>query len=339
MAVDRDDPAGRIRAMLEGFMVSQIVTTAAVLDVPDHLADGPRTAEELAALTATDVDALRRVLRAWCALGLVQADADGRYRGTALAAPLRAGAAGSLYGAARLCALEYFQAWGELLHSLRTGGSAFEHRHGRTLWQHLAGDEEAARAFAHAMSFNMGKALRPVLDGYDFSGAMVVADIGSATEAALLTAILARYPSVRGLAFDLPEPSRQCRAALEAAGLSDRCTVVAGDFLDGVPAGADVYVLQAVLHNWDDERAGRILRNCRAAMPPSGRLLVVEQPVGGEVDGLRPALWDLDMMVLFGGRERTVEEYLRLIGSAGFGEVRVLPTGGALTLFEANNCE
>ena len=332
-----DDRSDRLFEMLDGFAISQIAAAAAQLGAWDHLAAGPLTADQLAGLTGTQVEPLRRLVHAWCLLGLLTpADDRGRYRAAPLLELLGTGAPGSLTGMARLYGQEYYRAWGELLHTVRTGESGFERFHRTSLWKHLAGNDGAAQAFAHAMTFNVMRHIPRILESFDFSTAKLVVDVGAAN-GELLAAILARHPALRGIAFDLPRVADRSGTVFEDRGLAQRCEVVTGDFFETVPRGGDLYVLKAVLHNWDDERAVRILENCRAAMAPGGRLLVIESPRSDASDDLGLVLKDLWMMVLFGGRDRTTPEYVSLIERAGFAHAEVVPGPGSPALIQATN--
>jgi hypothetical protein len=336
-----DDPGERLLDLLNGFAVSQIVCTAAQLELAEHLAAGPATLEQLAAATRAHAETLHRLLQACCLLGLARHDdTTGRYHATPLLELLGHDAPRSLSGVARLYGVEYFRAWSELLHTVRTGGSAFERSHGATLWSHLAADDQAAAAFAQAMTFNVRRHIPRILEAHDFSAAGTIVDVGAAN-GELLAAILSSYPSARGIAFDLPRVAERSGTVFEARGLAGRCQVVTGDFFEAVPAGGDLYLLKAVLHNWDDERAAWILRSCRAAMAPGARLLVIETPgpdpaTGAAVrDELPLVMKDLWMMVLFGSRDRTAGEYVRLIEDAGFAEVGVVPGTANPALIQA----
>jgi len=330
-----DDRSERLLEMLNGFAISQIVSAAAQLEIPAHLAGEALTAEQLAARTDTHVEPLHRLAQAWCLLGLVrQDDVSGRYQGTPLLELLGRDSPRSLSGIATLYGQEYYRAWGELLHTVRTGRSAFEHHHRASLWSYLADHDQAATAFGHAMTFNARRHIPRILDSYDFSAASVIVDIGAAN-GELLAAILSNYPEARGIAFDLPRVAERSGTVFEERGLAHRCEVVTGDFFDAVPTGGDLYILKAVLHNWEDERATRILQNCRAAMSPGGRLLVIETPGPGASNELPLVLKDLWMMVLFGGRDRTTSEYMKLVENAGFTEIGIVPGAGYPVLIQA----
>lgn len=335
------DPSDPLFEMLDGFAISQIVSAAALLEIPEHLAAGARTAEQLATATHTHVEPLGRLMQAWRLFGLLlQDEVPGRYRGTPLLALLGSESPRSLSGMARLYGQEYYRAWGELLHTVRTGRSAFEQHHGTSLWSHLADNDQAARAFAQAMTFNVKRDVPRILDGYDFSGAKLVVDVGAAS-GELLAAILARYPGARGIAFDLPRVAARSSTVFEDRGLAHRCEVITGDFFEVVPAGGNLYLLKAVLHNWDDERAVRILQRCHAAMSPGSRLLIIENPgpEAGASNELRSVMKDLWMMVLFGSGDRTISGYVKLAESAGFTEVDVVPGPGYPVLIQATRCD
>jgi hypothetical protein len=331
------DPGDRLLEMLDGSAISQIVSAAALLEVPEHLAAGARTAEQLAAATHSHVEPLRRLMQAWCLFGLLEQDErPGHYRGTPALASLGGQSTRSLSGMARLYGQEYYWAWGDLLHTVRTGRSAFEHHHGTSLWGYLANHDQAAQAFAQAMSFNVKRDIPGILERYDFSGAKLVVDVGAAN-GELLAAILASYPDLRAIAFDLPRVSGRSGTVFEARGLVQRCEVMTGDFFESVPAGGDLYLLKAVLHNWDDERAIRILERCHAAMSPGSRLLIIENP-GPEAETSsdpRTVMKDLWMMVLFGSGDRTISGYRKLARSAGFTEVEIVPGPGHPALIQA----
>jgi hypothetical protein len=178
-----------------------------------------------------------------------------------------------------------------------------------------------------------GRATQVLLDAYDLSGAGTLADVGGGV-GTNLARVLGRYPAMRGRLFDLPHVVARARPVLEAAGVWDRCAVTGGDFFSTAPAGADVYLLGHILHDWDDARAGLILDNLRNAMRAGARLLAVEY-VLPEGDGQTFAkLLDLDMMVLLGGRERTEAEYRRLFATHGFRLTRVVPTAEVVSVIE-----
>lgn len=333
MSLDpQESHSQKIAAMLRGHIITQLVASAVRFRIPDHLRDGAVIDVRLGELTGLGIDELRRFLRALEGLGVVEAVGEHEYRGTALAEPLRSDS-GGVYGQALMAGAEYYEAWSELDHALRTGESAFERRHGRSLWALFEDEGEVAASFARTMRWNTERFLGEILDLYDFPATGVVADLG-AGDGTLISALLMRWPNLRGIAFEQPTVICHTGRTVEEHGLADRCELVQGDFLIEVPIEADLYLLKSVIHNWDDESAVRILRNCRAAAGGRGRLLVIEHAMRTD-DVLGAAIRDLTMLVLFGGRDRTVDEYRSLLERAGFITERTVRGESGICLLEA----
>ncbi|GAA1228900.1 O-methyltransferase [Kitasatospora nipponensis] len=318
--------AGRLATLLDGHVVTQLIASAVRFGIPDQLAGRTLTDEQLSAATGIGVPVLRRYLRALRGLGLVEEVGAAEYRGTALADLLRSDS-GSLHGHSLMAGDDYYGAWAELDHALRSGESAFEHRHRRSLWDRLNEESQVAQSFTRTMRWNSERALDEVLGLYDFSAAGTVADLG-AGHGTLTAGLLERHPRLRAVVFEQPAVLEHARRALTEAGLSDRCDFVAGDLLHEVPRGADLYLLKSVIHNWNDATALRILRNCRDAIGPTGRLLVIER-VPQSTESLDDAIRDLSMLVLFGSQERSRDAYTSLLAQAGFVVTRAVtgPTG------------
>jgi O-methyltransferase domain/Dimerisation domain len=287
-------------ALLQGFRATCIVATAIKLGVLDHLRAGPASAQELADQLGAHRSSLWRFLRALEVLGLVEPRANGVAL-TTMGRLLLDPDAG-LRERAILTSEEYLPAWLELGHSVMTGEPAFPAVFGMNVWEHRKAHPELGECFDRAMADQQARARRSVLAAYDFSGSRLVVDVGGGRGALMAQAVLA------------------------AAGVLDRCRVAGGSFLDTVPAEGDVYILQYILHDWDDRDCATILRNCRAAMGPSGALLVVENIVAeGALPAELLAMLDLHMMVMLGGRERTLSEYRSLLHSAGLELRRCVP--------------
>lgn len=322
----------RLLALLRGHVTTQLIASAVRFRIPDHLHGAARTEAELAELTGIGRAELRRYLPALEGLGLVEAVEPGVYRGTELAGLLHS-RTGLLHGQALMAGAEYTAAWASLDHALRTGRSAFEHSHGVDLWTHLRRNEEVAASFTRTMRWNTTRDLGEILGLYDFTGVRVVADLG-AGHGTLVAGLLTRFPDLRAIVFEQPSVIGHALRAVTELGLADRCRFVAGDFLDAVPAGADLYVLKAVLHNWDDATVVRILANCREVIGPDARLLVVERALNTE-RSLDAAVRDLTMLVLFGGQDRTPEGYRALVERAGFEVTRTATGATGTTVLEA----
>jgi hypothetical protein len=268
-------------------------------------------------------------------MGVFAEDAEGRFVLTPLAEGLRADAPASMRAFIMMMGEDWhWRAWGELLESVRTGQSAFEHVFGCGLFAYFAARPEAARVFDAAMTSRTDQEKAAVLAAYDWPAGTIV-DVGGGV-GALLAAILARRPDAHGVLFDLPHVTTDATERIEQAGVSQRCKVVAGDFFQEVPPGGDLYLLKKIIHDWDDQHALAILRNCRAAIADGGRLLVIEHVLA---PGNAPSwgkLLDLQMLVVtHGGRERSEAEYRALLRQAGFELERVIPTASITSLIEA----
>jgi SAM-dependent methyltransferase len=220
------------------------------------------------------------------------------------------------------------------LESLGNGRPAFSSVFGTSFFEHAERDPLWGAAFDEAMTGATRSTAQAVLDAYDLADANVVVDVGGG-RGHFLRAILERYPAARGIVFDLPHVADRARHEVASAGLLERLEVIGGSFFDAVPDGGDVYLLSWILHDWEDDRARAILRSCRDAIPPDGRLLVIEAciPPGNVPHPGKPL--DMIMLVALGGRERTEAEYRELLASAGFRLARVIPTASAMSVIEA----
>ena len=329
-----DIPANQqLDRMISGYWISQAIYAAAKLGIADLLNDGLKSVEELASATATNADALYRLLRALASVGVFAETAPRQFALTPLAEPLRSDVPGSKRALALMMGDEQFRAWGEFLYSVQTGQTAFEKVFGQPIFDYLGQHPDKARIFDEAMTGIHGRESSAILDSYDFAGIGLLADIGGGN-GSQLAAVLEKHPGMRGLLFDLPHVIERARGRIEAAGLADRCQLVSSSFFESVPSGADAYLMRHIIHDWDDEKSLTILRNCRAAMSPGSRLLVIESviPPGNEPFGGK--LLDLVMLLIPGGKERTEEEYRSLFDQAGFHLSRIVPTATEVSVIE-----
>jgi hypothetical protein len=332
MIMSEPSPQDQLARMITGHWVSQMVYVAARLGIADRLADGPKTADELAQATGTHPRSLYRLLRALASVGVFSEGDDHRFSLTSLAEPLRADVPGSQRSAVLMMVGQFYDAWGGLLGSVGSGRPAFETLHGRRFFEFLAEDGDEAQIFDDAMTALNDRKTTAMLEAYDFSGVSVLADIGGGN-GDTLARTLQRYPRMRGILFDLPGVVG--RARIQAAGVADRCQIVGGSFLEEVPGGADAYLLRHIVHNWDDERATTILRNVCRAMVKGGRLLVVERVIAPGNEPMFGKLMDLTMLVIHGGQERTEGEFHRLFVAAGFRLTQIVPTATDVSVIEA----
>jgi hypothetical protein len=313
--------------------MAQAIHVAARLGVADLLTDGPRPPAELAEATGTHARSLYRLLRALASVGVFAEDDQGRFGLTPLAECLRSGVPGSQRSAAIMMGEEHYRCWGDLLHCIRTGQTAFEHLVGQPVFDYLAGHPRQARLFDEAMVGIHGAETRAMLDACDFGTFGSLVDIGGGN-GSLLIETLRRHPSLRGVLFDRPDVVERARAGLEAAGVAGRCTLVGGSFFESVPEGGDAYLLRHIIHDWDEERCLLILRNCRRALGPAARLLLVETVIPPGNEPSFGKLLDLNMLVVPGGMERTEREYRDLLAAAGFRLERVVPTRAEVSVIE-----
>lgn len=330
----------RLFELVFGHMASQTVATAARLKVIDTFGDGELTSTELAAAIDTDAAVTAQLCRALAALGILAEVKSDRFRLTGTGALLRTDRTDSLYPFARVFTDPAVQsAWRELDTAVRTGKSTFDAVTGKSFFAYASGDPDLSTFFPAALRQSAAQTAEALPGSYGFGAFDTVADIGGGN-GAILAAILAVHPALRGILYDSAAAVAQARATLTAAGVADRCTVVPGDIGAEAPAGADLYLIKNVLHYADDERAGTVLGNIGRVIPPHGRLLIVDPALPETVDGSLPDtmyLSDLHMRLIGGGRGRTQAEFETLCVRAGFTVTSstLLPPPTAFSMIEA----
>ena len=317
-----------------GFWMSRAVHVLAKLGIPDLLQSGPKSVEELAQATETHAPSLYRLLRALASNGLVKVESDGRYALTPLSETLVTGPGSLRWFIISELGQEHYPAWGNLMHSVKTGEIAFDNQFGADVWKYFAQNPEDAAIFNNSMSGMTAATNEAIMASYDFSPFNTIVDIGGG-HGGLITSILKQTPQSKGVLFDADVVIDGARPRLEAAGVADRCEAVSGDFFKAVPAGGDAYVMKWIIHDWDDEKAIAILKNCRSQMQPNGRLIIVDcvVPENNEPDFSKT--FDLNMLVMTGGKERTAAEFAQLLDAAGFKLLRVIPTDVPTCIVEA----
>jgi hypothetical protein len=337
-------PAGRSRAgtassemlgMLNAVLVVQGLHVAAALGIADELADGPRGVEDLASAIGADPPSLYRLLRMLAAVGVVRERADQQFALTTLGGSLRSKGAESVRDWALFVgAPEMWETWSGLRDSVISGKPAFPRTHGMALWDYMASHEELGETFNRWMSRQSDQHNAALVAGYDFAQFHTVADIGGG-HGSTLAEILKANPSVRGILLDLPHVVAR-PAPLEAAGVTGRVEVVGSDMLEGVPTGADAYLIKRCLMDWGDDQAVTILRNCARALPDNGMVIAVEMvlPAGNEPSPSKT--FDILMLLVHeGGRIRTEAEFADLFESAGLRVTRVIPTPSSNSIIES----
>lgn len=310
------EAARTLLGLARAHRLSDIVVTALRLGIPDVIAAGTLDIAGIARATGTHAPTLTRLLRTLAAAGVLH-EADGRFALTAAGELLRTDIDGSLAPAVELMGRPYMrEAWANLEHSIRTGENAFAAMHGEDVWAWREDRPDEAAIFNRAMTAQSAGIGEAVARAFDFSDATVVADIAGGA-GSLLAGVLRSHEHLRGILFDQPSVVAG-DLEMRAPELAGRCDVVGGSFFESIPAGADVYVMKAILHDWEDPEAVAILRRIREVIPATGHLLLVERVIGPPNEDIEGRLSDLQMLVMPGGRERTRDEWAALLQEGGF---------------------
>lgn len=319
--------------MVTGYWVSQSIYVAARLGIADLLQTGAKTSDELAREVGAHGPTLYRVLRALAGLGIFAEDENRRFSLTPLAEPLRTGPNSLRAMAIHMIEEASWDAWGKLLESVRTGEAGFKLAHGMEVFPYYAAHPESMEPFNEAMTNFSEAVIEALVPAYDFSSIKKLVDVGGG-HGSLLAAILKANPNLRGVLFDLPRAVEGASKRMEMENVADRAELVAGDFFESVPPGGDAYLMKLIIHDWDDERAVKILSNCHAAMADGGKLLLIESVVPSGNEPSFSKGMDLQMLIMTGGRERTESEYRELFAAGGFTLTRVIPTESPMSIIE-----
>jgi len=328
-------PPAQLMQMAMGFSAPFLLRAAAELCLADHLANGPKTAGEIAALTGTQAPALYRLLRTLACIGVFSQDESGRFSMTPLAEPLRSGTPDSVRTSILSITGDLFMIpWSKLAYSVRTGQSAFDQHFGVPFFDHLSGHPDEAAMFSDLLVGINAPDAPAIAAAYDFSACSHIADIGGGTGHILAT-ILTSHPGPRGTVFDLAFNQAGAAELIRIRGLRARMVFAAGSFFDSIPAGCDLYMMSHIIHDWSAAQCLSILANCRRAMAPKSRLLVMEM-VLPEGNAFHPGkMLDMTMLATTSGQERTENEYRDLLDAAGFKLSRVIPTTSSVSILEA----
>ena len=328
-------PPAQLVQMATAHWMSHILYVAAKLSLADHLAKGPKGADELAGITKTHAPSLRRFMRTLAHLGVVTEDEAARFALTPLGEALKTGAQGAARAAILTLASPWITGgWERLLESVQTGRPGLEQALGMPIFDWLAKHPEEASLFSETMVSFHGAEPAAVAAAYDFSGMTPIVDVGGAT-GNLLAAILDKYPGSRGILYDLPHVVRDAPKLIQAHNLVDRVTIQSGSFFERVPEGGDVYLLSHIIHDWSEEQCLTILGHCRRVMKPSSRVLIIEMVLPAGNAPHPGKMLDMMMLVGPGGQERTEPEYRTLLNKADLRLTRVVPTASAVSVVEA----
>jgi hypothetical protein len=328
-------PPIQVLQMMMGHWVAQITAAVARFEVPDQLAKGPKSAEELARACQANRDAMERLLRAATMVGLLREE-GGRYTNSPTGECLRSGTPGSVRDLviAEL-APGHWLPWGKLYDAVKSGQPTCRATLGMDLWDYYAKNTEEGTCFARGMGNVSAMAVQEVLaSSFDWRRFTHVVDVGG-SQGVMLQGILHAVPQAKGILFDRPDVIEAGRSAVNGYGLGDRLSQVAGDFFQEVPAGGDLYVMKLIIHDWDDAHCTTILKNVHRAAKPGAHLAIVEMVRPDQVAPAPVFLMDLNMLVMLGGRERSEAELRALLAGAGWKLTRVVPTAGLSSVVEA----
>lgn len=320
---DAETTTRELLDLLIGGWRAQAISVAASLGIPDQLDGEAKSIAEIAARTETDPDALQRLLRLLVGLRILEGDDSAGFSLAPRGKLLRTTSPLSFRDLAMCYGGMFSRCWFELMYTVRTGEPAFPRVFGKPLYEYLAENPGDAQIFDGAMA--AGSAFfTDVPTVYDFSAARTVVDIGGGN-GALLMAVLADYPHLRGILIENDYVAGTAIGHLRAAGVGDRCETVVADFFESIPSSGDVYLLSRVLQDRADNDCLRLLKCCHKAMDPGSELLVVERMVPEDGPPSLSLEWDLQLMLAVGGRLRTEGDYQSLFRSAGFDLNRVIP--------------
>jgi hypothetical protein len=318
-----------------GYIASSALYVAVKLHIADRLADGPRAVADLAGAAGANEDALYRVLRSLSSLGVFEEVSPRTFANNLASSTMRSEAPGSTHPMTLWVSDPFhFRVYADMMHSVITGTPAAEKTVGMPVFEYFQRDAELSEVFNDAMTAFSAFVVPAALEVYDFSGIGLLVDVAGG-HGQLLTSILEKHPQMRGILFDVAHVIAGAIPRLEQAGLSGRCSTATGDFFKAVPAGGDAYLMKHIIHDWDDERALKILANIRSAMNPGGRIILLESVLASSNEPDFGKLIDLEMLVMPGGRERTADEFRALFQRAGFTVTKIVSTKSPLSVIEA----
>ena len=326
-------PFVQILSLAAGTMNTQVIYAAAKLGIADLLKDGPKSVDYLAKETESNTDALYRLLRVLSSIGVFKESAERVFEMTPVAEALQNDHPVSVRPFTLLVGDPIWrEPWGNIMHSIKTGESAFEHVYGKNFFDYLNEHEEQSEVFNSWMTKVSNMNCPAIAAAYPFNKFKKVIDIGGG-HGSMLAHILRKYPAVQGVLFDLPKVVENASEIDDS--IAHRCEITGGSFFDAVPAGGDLYIMQQIIHDWEDELAVQILSNCRDAMSDDARILVVDAVIkpGNQRDMNK--FIDLQMLLLNkGGRERTEQEFKQLFQQAGLQLLKIIPTASMFSIIE-----
>lgn len=327
-------PQAILMQLSMGAMVTQAIYVAAKLGVADILTAGEKHIDEISQEAGAHSPSLYRVLRSLASMGVFNETQPRTFANTPLSEVLRADIPGSMHDSMIFMGEPWhYNVWANMLHSARTGGTAWKATYGEEVFEWFPKNPEASEIFNGCMSELSAGAAPAIVAAYDFSGIGTLADIAGG-HGFLLAQILKANPDMNGILFDMEHVVAGAGETLRAFDVEDRVEIVTGDFFSEVPK-ADAYIMKHIIHDWNDERAIKILQTIHRAMTDGGKVLLSEMVIP-EGNSPHPGkMLDLEMLTSAGGVERTEAEYVHLFERSGFRLNRIVPTMSPHSVIEA----
>lgn len=311
--------------------ISKPIHVVASLAIPDLLAEGDKSIDDLSDITNTHGDSLYRIMRALSSVGIFTEPENRTFANTPLSECLTTDRLRST--ALMFHSWWHDKMWDNLLHTVKTGEPSFEHAFGMTAFDWFERNPDEAKLFHDANNYKAASSHRVIADEYDFKGVNTVIDIGGGF-GGLIIEVLKANPAVNGIVADMPGVVSQIGETIKKHKLEDRMSAVECDFFEKVPAGKDIYILSHVLHDWPDDRCETILGNCRQAMNSDSRLIIAEMIVPPDNSFSISKLLDIEVLLMGAGKERSEEEFSNLIDNSGLTLARVINTEENISLIE-----
>lgn len=332
--LNSENTSSLLLEMMYGFQISQALFVAAKLEIADILSDSSKTADELAKAAGVNSQGIYHLMRMLVSVGVFSLEDNDKFCLNSLGKHLLTGTSDSLRGTVLTMGNELYQGWGNLLYSIKTGETAFEHTFKMSFYSYLKQNSEAAVNFNEWMKETTREWLLPVLEAYDFSEVKTLVDVGGGI-GTLTAVILKANPKLQAILFDQENVVVDANQVLEVAGVADRCQIVGGSFFDAVPPSGDLYLLSRVLLNWDEHHAITILKNCHQAMTAKDRLMIVDFMLPSGKMSPFIGMGSLTLFVIGGTFMRTKDEFYNLLSSAGFEVTNMIETKGPASVIEA----
>jgi hypothetical protein len=331
---NQPNPVEMTMQLATGYIASSCMNAVTRLKIADLLAQGPKSVADLASVASVNEDILYRVLRALASVGVFVEPEPRVFANSSFSEVLRTDAPGSMWPMILwMCDPFHFDVYRDIMPTLKDGKPGIEHVFKKPAFDVIFSNEELAQVFNNAMTTFSALVIPAVLEAYDFGDIGTLADVAGG-HGFVLTAILKKYPKMKGILFDLDHVVEGARQRINEMKLADRVELAPGDFFQSVPP-ADSYVMKHIIHDWDDEKAVTILKNCAMHLKPGGKVILIEAVLS---PGNEPNMgkWiDIEMFMMPGGRERTEEEFRDLFTRAGMKPSRVVPTKSPLSVVEA----